>query len=103
MDELIKKYALELEKIYAQQTAGCYTFEGLLQEFAKLVLLHQEQENPVGRIDIVTDDNNVVKYRVTDHSSFTSTWLFTNMRAAIEWLVIEYNLDHPANKAVLRY
>ena len=28
MDELIKKYALELEKIYAQQTAGCYTFEG---------------------------------------------------------------------------
>jgi len=45
MDELIAKYAEELQRIYEKRTAGAYTFGGVLTQFAwdAAPLLKQEQ------------------------------------------------------------
>lgn len=37
MDELIKQYAMELNDIYMDRTAGSYTFEGVLSSFLRAV------------------------------------------------------------------
>lgn len=48
-DELIEKYAQELERVYSEQTAGDYTFHGilakLLNEYDKVTTDHI-QPNP---------------------------------------------------------
>lgn len=35
MDETIRKYAAILKRIYDNRTAGVYTFQGVLAEFAR--------------------------------------------------------------------
>jgi len=35
MDELISEFAAKLREIYKKQTAGDFTFEGVLAEFAR--------------------------------------------------------------------
>lgn len=34
-DELIRKYAEKLEKVYNEQTAGDFTFDGILAQFLR--------------------------------------------------------------------
>lgn len=44
MRELIDEYAVILDSIYQNRTAGDYTFEGVLFEFALKVIEQQKQD-----------------------------------------------------------
>lgn len=91
-DKLIAKYAAELQDIYDKQTAGQYTFTGVLAIFLREVDAARDQDAPAKAPESVAEPLNayhVDVYRVASFSNrgdyYSVMRVFNNQDRKITW------------------